>query len=76
VGDFNHDGNPDIATGTHLPINAVYVSLGNGKGGVLSQKITSNFGLDPQPPAHSSFPLSKIVRADFNRDGKDDHICW
>jgi hypothetical protein len=72
VGDFNHDGNPDIATGTHLPINAVYVSLGNGKGGVLAQKITSNFGLDPKPPADSSFPLSKIVRADFNRDGKDD----
>jgi hypothetical protein len=72
VGDFNRDGNPDIATGTHLPANAVYVSLGNGKGGVLAQKITSNIGLDPKPPADSSFPLSKIVRADFNRDGTDD----
>jgi hypothetical protein len=72
VGDFNHDGNPDIATGTHIPVNAVYVSLGNGKGGVLAQKITSNIGLDPKPPADNPFPLTKIVRADFNRDGKDD----
>jgi hypothetical protein len=72
AGDFNHDGNPDIATGENLLGNAVYVSLGNGKGGVLAQKITSNIGLSPQPPADNSFRLSKIVLADFNRDGKDD----
>jgi hypothetical protein len=73
VGDFNRDGNPDIATGTNSPVNAVYVSLGNGKGGVLAQKITSGIGISPQPPPDSNtFLLSKIATADFNRDGKDD----
>ena len=73
VGDFNRDGNPDIATGTNSPVNAVFVSLGNGKGGVLAQKITSGIGIGPQPPPDSNtFLLSKIATADFNRDGKDD----
>jgi hypothetical protein len=72
AGDFNHDGNPDIATGENLLSNEVHVSLGNGKGGVLAQKITSNIGLNPQPTADNAFRLSKIVLADFNRDGKDD----
>ena len=73
VGDFNHDGNPDIATGTNFPVNAVYVSLGDGKGGVVAQKITSGIGIGPQPPPDSNtFLLSKIATADFNRDGKDD----
>lgn len=73
VGDFNHDGNPDIATGTNSPVNAVYVSLGDGKGGVLAQKVTSGIGIGPQPPPDSNtFLLSKIATADFNRDGKDD----
>jgi VCBS repeat protein len=73
VGDFNRDGNPDIATSSNTPINAVYVSLGNGKGGVTAQKITSGFGIGPQPPPDSNtFLLSKIATADFNRDGKDD----
>lgn len=71
VGDFNHDGNPDIATSSHSPVNAVYVSLGNGKGGVLAQKVTSGFGQKPQP-GESQYLVTKIVWADFNRDGKDD----
>ncbi|HKV94405.1 MAG TPA: VCBS repeat-containing protein [Candidatus Angelobacter sp.] len=73
VGDFNRDGNPDIATGSNTPVNAVYVSLGNGKGGVGAQKITSGIGIGPQPPPDSNtYLLSKIATADFNRDGKDD----
>jgi hypothetical protein len=73
VGDFNRDGNPDIATGTNSPVNAVYVSLGNGKGGVIAQKVTSGIGIGPQPPPDSNtFLLSRIATADFNRDGKDD----
>ncbi|HEY6348536.1 MAG TPA: FG-GAP-like repeat-containing protein [Candidatus Angelobacter sp.] len=71
VGDFNHDGNPDIATSSNSPVNAVYVSLGDGKGGFTAQKITSGFGQQPQP-GESPYLLSKIVWADFNRDGKDD----
>lgn len=73
VGDFNDDGHPDIATGSNTPVNAVYVSLGNGKGGVTAQKITSGIGIGPQPPPDSNtYLLSKIATADFNRDGKDD----
>jgi hypothetical protein len=73
VGDFNRDGNPDIATGSNNPVNAVYVSLGNGKGGVTAQQITSGIGIGPQPPPDSNtYLLSKIAVADFNRDGKDD----
>ena len=71
VGDFNHDGNPDIATSSNSPVNAVYVSLGNGTGGVLAQKVTSGFGQKPQP-GEKQYLVTKIAWADFNRDGKDD----
>ena len=54
-------------------MNAVHVSLGNGKGGMLGLfKDTGNIGLNPRPPNDNPFLLSKIVRADFNHDGKDD----
>jgi hypothetical protein len=73
VGDFNGDGNPDIATSSNNPVNAVHVSLGNGKGGMLGLfKGTGNIGLTPRPPDDNPFLLSKIARADFNHDGKDD----
>ncbi len=73
VGDFNGDGHPDIATSSNSPVNAVYVSLGNGKGGVTAQKVTSGIGLGPQPfPDSNTYLVSKIAVADFNRDGKDD----
>jgi FG-GAP-like repeat len=71
VGDFNHDGNPDIATSSSSPVNAVFVSLGDGRGGVLAQKTTSGFGQTPQA-GENQYKVSKIVWADFNRDGKDD----
>jgi len=71
AGDFNHDGNPDIATSSNNPVNAVYVSLGNGSGGVLAQKVTTGFGQKSQP-GESRYQVTKIVWADFNRDGKDD----
>jgi hypothetical protein len=71
VGDFNHDGNPDIATSSSTPVNAVYVDLGDGNGGVLAQKVTTGFGIQPQPGEHR-YEVRKIVWADFNRDGKDD----
>jgi hypothetical protein len=73
VGDFNGDGNPDIATSSNNPVNAVHVSLGNGRGGMLGLfKDTGNIGLTPRPPNDNAFLLTKIVRADFNHDGKDD----
>jgi hypothetical protein len=73
VGDFNGDGNPDIATSSNSPNNAVLVTMGDGKGGILGPFVdTGNFGLDPRPPNANAFLVSKIVRADFNHDGKDD----
>jgi hypothetical protein len=73
VGDFNGDGNPDIATSSNSPVNAVLVTLGNGRGGMLGLfQDTGNIGINPRPPNDNPFLLSKIVRADFNHDGKDD----
>jgi hypothetical protein len=72
VGDFNHDGNPDIATSSNNPVNAVYVSLGNGHGGVSVQKVTTGFGAVTTDPDANPFLLLKITWADYNRDGKDD----
>ncbi|HEX3154496.1 MAG TPA: VCBS repeat-containing protein, partial [Candidatus Angelobacter sp.] len=72
VGDFNHDGNPDIATSSNNPVNAVYVSLGNGHGGVVAQKVTTGFGATTTDPSANPFLLLKISWADYNRDGKDD----
>ena len=72
VGDFNHDGNPEIATSSNNPVNAVYVSLGNGHGGVVAQKITTGFGATTTDPTANPFLLLKIAWADYNRDGKDD----
>lgn len=71
VGDFNHDGNPDIATSSNSPVNAIYVSLGDGKGGFTAQKMTTGFGQQPQP-GENRYLVSGIAWADFNRDGKDD----
>jgi hypothetical protein len=71
VGDFNHDGNPDIATSNFATVNAVVVNLGDGKGGVLAQKTTVGFGQTSQP-TEAEYLVTKIVWADFNRDGKDD----
>ena len=71
VGDFNHDGNPDIATSNFSPVNAVTVNLGDGKGGVFAQKTTTGFGAQPAAFEHT-YQVTKVVWADFNRDGKDD----
>jgi hypothetical protein len=71
VGDFNHDGNPDIATSNFSPVNAVTVNLGDGKGGVLAQKTTTGFGATAAA-GENQYTVTKIVWADFNRDGKDD----
>ncbi|HEY2362781.1 MAG TPA: VCBS repeat-containing protein [Candidatus Angelobacter sp.] len=78
VGDFNHDGNPDIATSNSsgdavaaATVNEVVVNLGDGKGGVLARKSTTAFGAKADP-GNPEFLVTKIVWADFNRDGKDD----
>lgn len=72
VADFNHDGNPDVATSSNAPVNAVYVGLGDGKTGITALKITANIGLAPQPPEYNPFLLSKIVTANFNGDSSAD----
>ncbi|MGZ4830577.1 MAG: FG-GAP-like repeat-containing protein [Candidatus Angelobacter sp.] len=70
-GDFNHDGNQDIATSSSSPANAVFVNLGDGKSGVLAQKTTTGFGAKAAA-GENPYAVTRIVRADFNRDGRDD----
>ena len=72
VADFNHDGNPDVATSSNAPVNAVYVGLGDGNRGITAIKITANIGLAPQPPAYNPFLLAQIVAANFNGDSSTD----
>jgi hypothetical protein len=60
VGDFNHDGSPDLAV-ANAGVNDVSVLLGNGSGGFGS---VANFsvGLDP----------GSVAVGDFNHDGNLD----
>jgi FG-GAP-like repeat/FG-GAP repeat len=60
VGDFNHDGKPDVAASTGTGAS---VWLGNGDG-TLQTRV--DFRLRDQSPATS------LAAADFNRDGNQD----
>ncbi len=62
VGDFNNDGNLDVAWTDNVP--NFYISLGNGKGGF--QPAIKNTG----------FPVftSQMFTGDFNEDGKLDIV--
>jgi hypothetical protein len=63
-GDFNRDGNPDIAIANHS-IKLVTILLGNGKGR-FSFASGSPFAVPSNPHPHG------IVAADFNGDNKLD----
>ena len=60
VGDFNHDGNADLAVTNQLS-STVTIFLGDGSG---------NFTVS-QSPATGTYPYSVAV-GDFNGDGKQD----
>jgi hypothetical protein len=61
VGDFNNDGNVDLAVTNLLSAN-VTILLGNGRG---------EFTAGPQFPTTDSFPY-QVAAGDFNLDGKQD----
>lgn len=63
VGDFNDDGELDLATGSE---NAISVALGNGDGS-FGQPINSRIVNSTSPAT-----ISAIVAADFNGDGQLD----
>ena len=74
TGDFNGDGNPDIAAGFTLPGGGgqpsnigVATLLGNGDG---SFKALLSTTLGPQTTNGSTFPT--LATGDFNKDGKLD----
>ncbi|HUE42276.1 MAG TPA: FG-GAP-like repeat-containing protein [Candidatus Sulfotelmatobacter sp.] len=60
VGDFNHDGKPDVAAST---VGGFSVWLGNGDGTLQTR---ADFPLQDQSAA------SSLVAADFNHDGNQD----
>ncbi len=62
TGDFNGDGNPDLAT-ANLGSDTVSLLAGNGTGGFSSAQ---TFRVGGQPSA--------LVSADFNRDGRLDLV--
>ena len=62
VGDFNQDGNADIAVANYVS-NDVSILLGNGAGGVKAPRL---------PPIPSGVGPFSVACADFNRDGKLD----
>jgi hypothetical protein len=64
VGDFNHDGNPDLATGNHYN-GTVTILLGDGTGGFTEAP--------GSPVGVGSGPLWVAV-GDFNRDGTPDFV--
>jgi hypothetical protein len=66
VGDFNGDGNPDLAVANHS-VKLVTVLLGNGHGG-FSLAPGSPFSVPSDPHPHG------IAAADFNGDGKPDLV--
>jgi hypothetical protein len=63
VGDFNKDGNPDLAATLTTPFGAVAVLLGNGSG-VFSPATNYTAGAS----------ATSIATGDFNGDGKPDLV--
>ncbi len=66
IGDFNNDGNPDLAFANH---ERKYLTLlsGNGKGG-FSKFPRSPFPVEVIPHTHG------IATGDFNNDGRPDLV--
>jgi FG-GAP-like repeat len=62
VGDFDGDGNPDVATVHGYSSRQIAIYAGNGTGTLLKPSTTTGF---PEG-------LTKMIAGDFNTDGKDD----
>ena len=63
VGDFNHDGNLDIAIANYTDPGTVIVLLGDGKGGFTAVRGS---------PFQTGYSPLSISTADFNHDGNLD----
>jgi hypothetical protein len=61
IGDFNHDGNPDLAIVDGSALDLVYILLGSRDG---TFELTESY--------HVAFYATCVVAADFNQDGSLD----
>ena len=81
-GDFNSDGNLDVATGwrqvTSSDSNAkqpneIQISYGDGKGGFASQQTLNDLG-EVEPAGAFDRRMIKLAAGDFNHDGRPDLV--
>jgi VCBS repeat protein/FG-GAP repeat protein len=70
VGDFNHDGHPDIALGVHL--RGLIALVGDGKGGFTE----AGQGLDFAVGGASPFSSTALRIVDWNGPGSQDILAF
>ncbi len=73
IGDFNNDGNQDLAIANNTAIPAtVSIRFGNGAGGFTGTTNVQVGVPGGQPPAQTGVQPNQVVVGDFNGDGNQD----
>ena len=73
IGDFNNDGNQDLAIANNTDVPAtVSIRFGNGAGGFTGTTNVQVGVPGGQPPAQTGVQPNQVVVGDFNGDGNQD----